>query len=447
MYHYNFKSTLFVALIALSACSSDPKLTEIKSDADPQVELDRVDEKFKVAYQNQVNVLSPKNFEATIDAKDKAIAGRSKNKDQKYVLHNISLAEAYLDKATGITQISNQILKGPVEARQFAMNANAPKYYPKELSEIDKDLMKLTKKFEDNDTAISEKRYQELEAAYKELELKSIRTEKLGVAKNNIEEAVKEGAKKLTPKTLIWANDHMANDEAKINANPRSQAQVDEAAADALMVSNRLLKMVRTAKGSDAKNPEELALQAESNEMAASRIKKDLNQTNAALENTKETLDKVAEQNAQLQAQATLDAEYEKARAQFSTDEAEVYRQGNQLVIRLKGLAFANNKSELRSENFPLLAKVQKIIGEVGYNHVAIEGHTDSVGGKKLNSELSKKRAAAVQSYLVSNNNISPEKVSSAGLGDEKPIATNKTPEGRAQNRRVDIIISGSSTQ
>lgn len=111
-------------------------------------------------------------------------------------------------------------------------------------------------------------------------------------------------------------------------------------------------------------------------------------------------------------------------------------------MLRLKGLSFKKSKSGIGSENFPLLAKVQKIISEIGPSQIAIEGHTDSLGEKKLNDDLSVQRALAVQSYLVENKNVAPDKITATGFGYAKPIATNKTAKGRAQNRRVDVIIT-----
>ena len=73
-----------------------------------------------------------------------------------------------------------------------------------------------------------------------------------------------------------------------------------------------------------------------------------------------------------------------------------------------------------------------------------IEGHTDSVGGKAINDKLSQNRANAVKEYLQTNGGgISAEssKIEAVGYGYQKPLATNKTADGRAQNRRVDIVI------
>jgi outer membrane protein OmpA-like peptidoglycan-associated protein len=112
------------------------------------------------------------------------------------------------------------------------------------------------------------------------------------------------------------------------------------------------------------------------------------------------------------------------------------------LVIRLRALEFPVNQSVLRGSNFPLLAKVAKVIEGFESPTVVVEGHTDSDGGKVLNQRLSTERAKAVEAYLVSSEAIDPGGISAVGYGFDRPLASNKTAKGKAQNRRVDIIIS-----
>ena len=69
-----------------------------------------------------------------------------------------------------------------------------------------------------------------------------------------------------------------------------------------------------------------------------------------------------------------------------------------------------------------------------------IEGHTDSSGAAKTNQRLSEKRAKAVLDYLINKGGVAASRLSSAGLGEDYPIATNKTRAGRAQNRRVEFV-------
>jgi len=72
---------------------------------------------------------------------------------------------------------------------------------------------------------------------------------------------------------------------------------------------------------------------------------------------------------------------------------------------------------------------------------IEIAGHTDSVGVRKTNINLSQKRAEAVAKVLTDKYGIAKDRVIAKGYGPDKPVATNKTPEGRAKNRRVEAVI------
>ena len=72
---------------------------------------------------------------------------------------------------------------------------------------------------------------------------------------------------------------------------------------------------------------------------------------------------------------------------------------------------------------------------------IIIEGHTDAFGSDELNMRLSKERAEAVMQYLIANMNLGVSRIQAVGHGENRPIASNKTPGGRAKNRRIDVVI------
>ena len=129
------------------------------------------------------------------------------------------------------------------------------------------------------------------------------------------------------------------------------------------------------------------------------------------------------------------------AAAKFTPTEAEVYRQNDILIIRLKSMNFASGRSDLPSDSMNVLAKVKEIIVDLGSKDIMVEGHTDSIGQAKINQVLSEKRAESVMKYFASGKEMENNKLASAGFGYSKPLASNKTKEGRAQNRRVDVLI------
>jgi Outer membrane protein and related peptidoglycan-associated (lipo)proteins len=105
----------------------------------------------------------------------------------------------------------------------------------------------------------------------------------------------------------------------------------------------------------------------------------------------------------------------------------------------LYGINFNFNSDSIRAESKPTLDQIAEVLKANNDWKMTIEGHTDFVGGESFNKTLSERRAEAVKVYLTSAG-IESSRLSSAGLGLSKPIATNDTEAGRAQNRRVELV-------
>ncbi|MGB3780947.1 MAG: OmpA family protein [Tunicatimonas sp.] len=125
----------------------------------------------------------------------------------------------------------------------------------------------------------------------------------------------------------------------------------------------------------------------------------------------------------------------------FSEDQAQVFRQGNNVIIRLYGLSFPVGKAEIDPKYYPLLGSVQDAINLFDNAKVIIEGHTDAQGGDKINQELSEKRATAVREYMLAATDLGASGITATGYGESRPVANNETAEGRAKNRRIDVVI------
>ena len=107
---------------------------------------------------------------------------------------------------------------------------------------------------------------------------------------------------------------------------------------------------------------------------------------------------------------------------------------------------FDTNKSNIKDQYKPEVAKVAEKLVEYPNATARIEGHTDNTGPRKLNERLSLARANSVKSSLVNEYNIDPARLATQGFAWDQPIADNKTKEGRAMNRRVFATISGNRT-
>ncbi len=104
------------------------------------------------------------------------------------------------------------------------------------------------------------------------------------------------------------------------------------------------------------------------------------------------------------------------------------------------GILFDTNSDRMKPESAAAIQAVAKALTTNPNLKLQIEGHTDSVGNAAANMDLSKRRAEAVKSVLVSQFSVEAERLTTAGLGATKPIDSNDTPQGRAQNRRVEFV-------
>lgn len=109
-------------------------------------------------------------------------------------------------------------------------------------------------------------------------------------------------------------------------------------------------------------------------------------------------------------------------------------------VMTLSGDVFAPGQAKLRPEARANLARVVAFVQGAPTAAIRIEGHTDSRGSANLNQALSQRRADAVRDALVEDG-VSGERLSAVGMGEDQPVADNASEEGRARNRRVDVIL------
>lgn len=112
------------------------------------------------------------------------------------------------------------------------------------------------------------------------------------------------------------------------------------------------------------------------------------------------------------------------------------------LIVNMSDVLFDTAKFSLRPEAREKLAKVAGIVSGHPGLKLAVEGHTDSVGGDDYNQQLSEQRGKSVRDYLVEQG-MASDSVSSNGFGKTRPVASNDTASGRQQNRRVELVISG----
>jgi OOP family OmpA-OmpF porin len=112
--------------------------------------------------------------------------------------------------------------------------------------------------------------------------------------------------------------------------------------------------------------------------------------------------------------------------------------EGERIVLR--GVNFDFDKSNIRPDAAVILDEAVRLLGGGSGPAVSIEGHTDWIGSDAYNAGLSERRANSVQAYLIEHG-VSASRLSTVGYGESRPIASNDTREGRALNRRVELLV------
>jgi outer membrane protein OmpA-like peptidoglycan-associated protein len=234
-------------------------------------------------------------------------------------------------------------------------------------------------------------------------------------------------ARQYNPAALHEAKVELDKAEAAFNDDPDSDRTRDEAyialrrAERAEVEANTLQWQQRQEKA-----------RAEMNQAQAKGYQKAQSDLQAARQQLEQ--EKAAREQAEARSKETL-AKLAAANA------AAVKEEPRGTVITLSGgVLFASGQSTLLPSAQSSLNQVAEALKSAQDKKILIEGHTDSRGSATLNQNLSKARADSVASYLVSQG-VEQDRITTAGLGPSRPVADNATAEGRANNRRVEIII------
>jgi OOP family OmpA-OmpF porin len=108
--------------------------------------------------------------------------------------------------------------------------------------------------------------------------------------------------------------------------------------------------------------------------------------------------------------------------------------------VAVYGINFVTGKSDISVDSAKVLAEIGALLAKKPDWRFRIEGHTDDVGNANSNLDLSGRRAQAVKSWLVEKHGVKPDRLTTQGLGASKPVAGNETQDGKAKNRRVELV-------
>lgn len=138
---------------------------------------------------------------------------------------------------------------------------------------------------------------------------------------------------------------------------------------------------------------------------------------------------------------AYMDRQEARLRAELDRTGVSVTRIGDNITLNMPGnVTFATDSSDLNAGFYDVLNSVGLVLGEFQQTVIEIAGHTDSTGSDSYNQSLSQRRAGSVAAYLRTRQ-ILPDRIIEVGMGESRPIASNDTPDGRQQNRRVELTL------
>lgn len=431
-------------------------------------------------------LLAPRSFGRGMKEYRDAETALSRGRNIELVRSNAADAARFFDTATEAAQLAATALTQVMKSRQDAANARSPELAPEIWQSAQRKFGDAVRLLERGDLKGSRRRDIEATSLYRDAELVAIKAQYLSETRRLLADADRARVGRYAPITLGKAKQLLADAERELNENrydtdlPRSLArQANYEAKHAIYLSEIVRRvrdrdltteelvlaweqpMIAIAAAADivpdmddgpADLANELVDHIESNRIELQRLSQESAEDSirlADLEDELRALDErlggaTAERAALVQrlaAQERVREQFAQVEKMFTSDEARVFRQGNTIILRLVGLTFDSSASQIRSDNFNLLEKVEKAIDVFPRSELTIEGHTDSHGGDEFNQKLSQERADSVQQYMINAMRIPSYRLIAVGYGETRPVASNETPSGRERNRRIDVII------
>ncbi len=483
-------ATYLTICFLLAACSSAPSLPTSPSSDNIPDEVGELYRALEQAGQEQHHLYAPGQFDDITRLYQKSLKSSGSNPEEARQMAAAGLNQISALKASSQAVASR--ISAIFDARNAALKADADSLYSTQFSEADSQLLAITSKLEDNLEAQADKQDRAtLEQFYLALELDAIKNHVLGQARQAIQLATEREIPLLSPATMAAAASHLEK-ATQLLEQDRTQLQPAEAEAAAAIESVEhaevlagLSQKFTEQQGnfeqvllwheqqiSDAVEPilTQLPFNKGPTEVNAT-IKRSLNQvlseklalrqalteaeareshlkmqSEASMESLKQEMEQKV-----LAAQMETDAEkrrhaenlrrFEFVRQLFAITEAEVYQQGQNVLIRAYGFKFNSGSSEIEQENLPLINKIIDAIEVFPDASIQVSGHTDNRGDALLNQRLSEERAANVGEFIANVGKMASGKITTQGYGSSRPVATNDTADGRAANRRVEVLI------
>ena len=465
-----------VALTAGPAAAQDVRQTLFRTADQARAEAEAA----------RADLLAPEAWNEAIELYRRADQDLERGRDLKDIRRRLERAIQFFRQATEATELARVTFVNSLAAREDALNAEAGLFAADLWREAEERFEDAARELEDGDVNDARRESDRALQRYRAAELAAIKANYLNETWALLEEAEERDVDDRAPITLRRAEELVASAEQLLTENRYDTDEARSLAQEAKREAQHaifLAQSIRTFQDEDV-TLEELMLRAEqpvrriagvleipmygdeglqppTNAVigAIQTLQDSVQSLRNALDTRREMvatlearvdelesqLGGVQEERSELarrvEAQARLQRRFTTVELMFDRDEGRVLREGNDVILRLYGLTFDVGSATIESPFFPLLTQVQQAINTFRDATVTIEGHTDSFGGDEANMRLSQERADAVREYLLANMSIDPARIEAIGHGETQPVASNETEEGRARNRRIDVVI------
>ena len=440
-------SASFIFILNIEGCATAPK-AELAANASPTEELSLLDSQIAKGYANHYEVLDNEDFSKAVQYRDEATKAIVDQRPSEKVLESVAHGDAFIERAKNKADTRRSSVESILTAREAALSAGIRHTaLEKKLEKVDDRVRSASGNFSNE---LNSKDMSKIQTDYYDLELMAIQNMELNSTEQLITQAKKNNAEYIAPDSYKASQIDFDAAKNAIAADRHNEFAYRRPVNQAYLSAKTLSDVTNLVNSSNQKTDERAALQIVMQSNTIQGLQKNLETTQnekdklaQSLHQEKSTINEQASILADLKSKQQMQNEIQSVQNDFNTDEAEVFQQGDKVIIRLKKMNFPSGSAKIPSESQVLLNKVTVVVAGLNPADITVEGHTDAIGNAKINKKLSLDRAQAVSEYLEKDQATTASTVIEAvGRGYEKPIASNKTASGRAQNRRVDLIIT-----
>jgi outer membrane protein OmpA-like peptidoglycan-associated protein len=438
------------------------------------------------AIEARADILAPRSFGQAMRRYQEAERDLERGRDREDIENKLREARQYFEQSIEIARLGYPVLAPALEARDDAERAEASDAAAGLWQEgVDK-FEEAARKMEGGDVGGARERTAEAETIFRQAELAAIKADYLQDTWNLLGQARETKLRERAPRSFARAEGLVAQAETLLEEDrydteePRALASeamreaehatylagivfgVEEeeqtfedvmlAAEDELRTIANVMDVEASFENGLSETTAAIVRRTERYQDDIRRLRRELNDREEELDELgtrivtlEEQLGGLAEERTALvrrmEEQARLRQKFATVERMFSREEARVMRESGDVIIRLLGFTFPVGESIIDPQHHDVLNRVLRAIQEFPDSRITVEGHTDSVGSSAKNQSLSQERADAVRRYILDAMRMDPSLIDAVGYGESRPIASNGTQAGRAQNRRIEITI------